>query len=240
MNQVFYIASGRGGTGKSVFAVNLAATLGMMGRNTLLIDMNPGMRTLDLMLDAENEAIYHVFDVMDGVCMLEQAVVRMEKPASLYLLPGGLMEDRDRLDREKWQALIDDAKENFDFIVIDGAPGADEFVTTCAAAAEETLIVVTPEQTALRNADMLEDRLIRKRVLKRRYVLNRIYPSLTEQGLESEPQEINMQFKCEMLGMILEDDIFRVSSDAGIPAVLKKESYVSGNFRNIAERLIHK
>ena len=52
MNQVFYIASGRGGTGKSVFAVNLAATLGMMGRNTLLVDMNPGMRTLDLMLDA--------------------------------------------------------------------------------------------------------------------------------------------------------------------------------------------
>ena len=37
---------------------------------------------------------------MDGVCMLEQAVVRMEKPTSLYLLPGGLMEDRDRLDRE--------------------------------------------------------------------------------------------------------------------------------------------
>ena len=64
MNQVFYIASGRGGTGKSVFAVNLAATLGMMGRNTLLVDMNPGMRTLDLMLDAENEAIYHVFDVL--------------------------------------------------------------------------------------------------------------------------------------------------------------------------------
>ena len=100
--------------------------------------------------------------------------------------------------------------------------------------------MVTPEQTSLRNADMLEDRLIRKRVLQRRYVLNRIYPSLTEQGLESEPQEINMQFKCEMLGMILEDDIFRVSSDAGIPAVLKKESYVFGNFRNIAERLLHK
>lgn len=240
MNQVFYIASGRGGTGKSVFAVNLAATLGMMGRNTLLIDMNPGMRTLDLMLDAENEAIYHVFDVMNGVCMLEQAVIRMEKPASLYLLPGGLMEDRSHLDWDKWQALVDDAKENFDFVIIDGAPSADEFVTACAAAADETLIVVTPEPTALRNADMLEDRLIRQRVFRRRYVLNRIYPSLTEQELEPEPQEINMQFKCEMLGMILEDDIFRVSSDAGIPAVLKKESYVSGNFRNIAERLIHK
>lgn len=239
MNQSFYIGSGRGGTGKSVFAVNLAATFAMLGRNTLLVDMNPGMRSLDIMLDVEYEAIYHVFDVMNGICQLEQAVIRIENPSNLYLLPGGLLEDREQLNSGKWKKFLGETGEIYDCIIVDGAPGADCFVTDCASACDETLVVVTPELTALRNGDMLEDQLIRKRVLRRRFIINRMKPELVERGLETEASDINRQFKCEMLGMILEDDNFRFSTDAGIPVVLKEKTYIAENFRKIAGRLMN-
>lgn len=238
MNQSFYIGSGRGGTGKSVFAVNLAATFAMFGRNTLLVDMNPGMRSLDIMLDVECEAIYHVFDVMNGVCQLEQAVIRIENPSNLHLLAGGLMEDREHFDLKKWNSFLEETGELYDCIIVDGAPGADRFVMDCASACDETVMVVTPELTALRNADMLEDQLIRKRVRNRRFVINRMKPELVERGLETEASDINRQFKCDMLGMILEDDNFRFSADAGIPVVLKEKTYIAENFRKIAGRLM--
>lgn len=238
MNQSYYIASGKGGTGKSVVAVNLAATLALLGRNTLLIDMNPGLRTLDILLNVEFEAIYHAFDVMNGVCTLEQAVVRIEEPGNLYLLPGGLLEDRKKFDNKKWEALLSETKEEYDCIVIDGVSGISDYLIGCAKEADETIIVTTPEATALRNGDMLEDQLIRNRILQRRYLINRMKPDLIQENLELDAKEIDRQFKCEILGMILEDDSFRLFADAGIPIVLKEDSYISGNFRKIAQRLI--
>ncbi len=238
MRKSFYIASGKGGTGKSVVAVNLSAALALMGYNTLLIDMDPGMRNLDLLLETECQSVYHVFDVMNGICPLEQAIVRMEEPEKLMLLPGGLLEDRDNLELEKWRELIRACKESYDFVIVDGASGADDFVLTCSQGTDETIIVVTPETTSLRNADMLEDRLIRGRVLKRRLLINRIRPELEKEGLEPSPKEIDRRFKCELLGMILDDDNFRLFSDAGIPIATRSDSYISRNFRRIAERLV--
>ncbi len=238
MNQSFYIASGKGGTGKSVVAVNLSASLALMGYNTLLIDMNPGMRNLDIMLEVEYQAIYHVFDVMNGICSLEQAAVRLDEPEKLYLLPGGLLEDREKLDEVKWRAFMTECKAHYDYIIVDGSSGADDFVLTTAKGTDETILVVTPERTSLRNGDMLEDRLIRARVLRRRFLINRMRPELQKEGLEVPPKEIDRQFKCEILGMILEDDNFRLFSDAGLPIAVRQDSYISRNFRRIAERLI--
>ncbi len=238
MNQSFYIASGKGGTGKSVIAVNLASAFSLLGRSTLLIDMNPGFRTLDLLLGVEYEAIYHAFDVMNDVCSLKQAAIHVSKAKNLYLLPGGLLEDRKNFDEQKWQALLALAKEEFDCIVVDGIAGVDEFLLGCACKTDETIIVTTPEPMALRNADMLEDQLIRNRVLRRRYIINRMKPDLIHEQLEVDAKEINSRFKCDILGMILEDDRIRLFADAGIPIVLKDDSYITRNFEKIAQRLI--
>ena len=67
MGKVHLIASGKGGTGKTMFAVNYGATLAMKGHSVVIIDMDLGMRNLDLYCGLENNVVYDVFDVMTGV-----------------------------------------------------------------------------------------------------------------------------------------------------------------------------
>ena len=55
MGRTIAIVSGKGGTGKTMFAANLGATLAKMGRQTILIDMDTGLRNLDLYLGLENK-----------------------------------------------------------------------------------------------------------------------------------------------------------------------------------------
>lgn len=76
MGRTIAIVSGKGGTGKTMFAANLGATLAKMGRQTILIDMDTGLRNLDLYLGLENKVVYDVNDVMNGLCRIRQAVIK--------------------------------------------------------------------------------------------------------------------------------------------------------------------
>ena len=58
------IASGKGGTGKTMFAANLGTTLAGQGHKVVLIDLDTGLRNLDLYLGIENNIVYDVNDVL--------------------------------------------------------------------------------------------------------------------------------------------------------------------------------
>lgn len=66
MGRVFLIASGKGGTGKSMFSVNFGATLARRGSSVVLVDMDLGLRNLDLYFGLENHVVYDVYDVLTG------------------------------------------------------------------------------------------------------------------------------------------------------------------------------
>ena len=70
MGKTIAIVSGKGGTGKTMFAANLGATLSKLGKHTILIDMDTGLRNLDLYLGLENRVVYDVNDVMNGLCRI--------------------------------------------------------------------------------------------------------------------------------------------------------------------------
>ena len=76
MGKAIVIASGKGGTGKTMFAANLGATLSRQGHKTVLIDLDTGLRNLDLYLGLENNIVYDVNDVLTGVCRIKQALVK--------------------------------------------------------------------------------------------------------------------------------------------------------------------
>ena len=56
MGRTIAIISGKGGTGKTMFAANLGATMAKMGKRTILVDMDTGLRNLDLYLGLENSS----------------------------------------------------------------------------------------------------------------------------------------------------------------------------------------
>ena len=74
MEKVFLVASGKGGTGKTMFAVNFGALLAKCGKRVALIDMDLGMRNMDLYLGMENRVVFNIMDVMSGICRLNKAM----------------------------------------------------------------------------------------------------------------------------------------------------------------------
>lgn len=66
MGKVILVSSGKGGTGKTMFSVNLGALLAEKGYKTILLDMDMGLRNMDLYLGMENKVVYNIMDVMSG------------------------------------------------------------------------------------------------------------------------------------------------------------------------------
>ena len=64
MEKVWVVGSGKGGTGKSTMVVNLGAAMAAQGHRVLLIDLNVGMRCLDLLLGLDDRVLFDVLDVL--------------------------------------------------------------------------------------------------------------------------------------------------------------------------------
>ena len=62
MGEVILVASGKGGTGKTMFSVNMGAMLSRYGYRVMLIDMDMGLRNMDLYLGMEDRVIYNLMD----------------------------------------------------------------------------------------------------------------------------------------------------------------------------------
>jgi septum site-determining protein MinD len=62
------VASAKGGVGKSTLCTGLGRILAEQGHKTLLIDMDIGVRSLDLLLNVAEKTVYNWGDVMVGNC----------------------------------------------------------------------------------------------------------------------------------------------------------------------------
>ena len=81
MGEVILVASGKGGVGKTSFVANGGVVLSQMGYKVLLIDMNMGLRNLDIYLGIESKVVYDIADVLTGMCRVKQATVKDRKEA---------------------------------------------------------------------------------------------------------------------------------------------------------------
>lgn len=238
MSKTIYITSGKGGTGKSTFAANIGLTLAYMGKCVILLDMNMGMRDLDLYLGVQNEAIFDVYDVIMRTCEPRDAIIHSNFVDKLAIIPahqGGNWIDISRADIDE---LIEHLKGEYDIVIMDGAPGINRAVDLCHSSADEVIIVTTPDYSAIRDADAIEDRLIKNEIMNRHYVLNRVMPVSDDLGCGPSLVEIDLRFRSQLLGVIMEDENIRASCNIGIPIVAKRDTYIARNFDKIAERVI--
>ena len=78
MGKVILIASGKGGTGKTMVTVNLGAVLAQRGNRVMLMDLDMGMRNLDIYLGMESKVVYNIMDVISGICRIKKAMIRVD------------------------------------------------------------------------------------------------------------------------------------------------------------------
>lgn len=76
MGRITVITSGKGGVGKTTATANLGVALSKLNQKVALVDMDMGLRNLDVILGLENRIVYDLVDVAEGICPLSRALIR--------------------------------------------------------------------------------------------------------------------------------------------------------------------
>lgn len=167
------IASGKGGVGKSNLAANLAVALGAQGARVLLLDADLAQANLDLLLGLHPR--FDVQHVISGQKSVEEIVIDGPRGVALVPAASGAPElaELDDYRRECLLRGLGTLDREVDLIVIDVASGVSRQVLSFCLAAEEVLVVTTPEMPAFSDAYAMIKRL-RQRGLTRppRLVVN--------------------------------------------------------------------
>jgi flagellar biosynthesis protein FlhG len=165
------VASGKGGVGKTNVAANLAVALCLLGKQVMIMDADFGLSNIDVLFRVAPKQ--GILQLLTGGLALQDIVV--DGPHGIKILSAGSgVQEIQALD--PWQRLkiLDafDAYENdIDVLLIDTAAGLSENAAFLCSAAQETVIVTTPEPTSTADAYTLIKALHTRHQEKKFHVL---------------------------------------------------------------------
>ena len=175
MGTVITVTSGKGGTGKTSITGAVAASLSLMDRTVLCIDMDIGLRNLDISLGLNDRALMDFSDVALGRCPLARAVVPHPTLKGLSLLTSPMSLPAS-LTPEKIRALLDTARGMYDYILIDSPAGLGAGFRLAICGADRAVVVATNDASSLRDAQRTVSELDHMRQVH--LVMNRIQTKL--------------------------------------------------------------
>lgn len=207
--RIIAVTSGKGGVGKTNLTVNLAIALAMAGQRVLIIDADLGMANVDVVLGVMSK--YNLLHLLED--NIEVKDVLMEGPCGIRFISGGSgmeqlanmsMQDRNHL-MEKLYACEQFA----DIILVDTGAGLSHNVLDFIVAADEVILLTTPEPTAMTDAYAVMKAYNMYASSKNiKLVVNRVY----ERGEEEEvvqklvrTADRFLQLPLKFLGHIYED-----------------------------------
>ena len=238
MGKVILVSSGKGGTGKTMFTVNLGAALAMKGKRVMLIDMDMGLRNMDIYLGMENRVVYNLMDVMSGICRIKKAMLKVSGFDTLYFMAASPRRDDRDITPLHMEILCSKLRRYFDYIIIDCPAGIGDAFDVSMTPADKVIIVTEPGAASLRDADVTERYLQEKGKTDISFIVNKVKVDLMRAGLVPGIQEIISMFKGPVIGMIQDDDNIHISTNKGIPIVCKQGTYIERNFMEIAARVM--
>jgi flagellar biosynthesis protein FlhG len=152
--RVYAVTSGKGGVGKTNLAANLATVAARAGKRVLVIDADLGLANVEIVMGVKPR--YHLGDLLDPSRGLSIDDVLCECPGGVMLLPAGTgVQTLTQLSDAQKLALVqalDPLEDRFDLVLIDSGAGIGENVLFFVGAAQEALLVVSPEPTSLVDA----------------------------------------------------------------------------------------
>ncbi len=240
MTRIIVVTSGKGGVGKTTVTANLGMTLAKMGYRVALVDGDFGLRNLDLLLGLENRVVYTAVEVLAGECRLDQALVRDKRQPGLVLLPATQNRKAEMITPNHMKWMIGELAPQFDFVLIDSPAGIEMGFKNAIAAAQEALIVTTPEISAVRDADRVIGLLEASNITPARLIVNRLRPAMVEASEMMSVEDVSEILAVQLIGVVPEDERVITSTNRGEPLVLEANSTsrAAQAFDNIAHRLI--
>jgi len=236
--QVIVVTSGKGGVGKTTTVANVASALARLGYKVVVMDLDIGLKKLDLILGLENRVIYDIVQVIEGECTLKQALVKDKRFPDLYMLPAAQTRNKDDIKPEQVKELCAELKANFEYIFIDCPAGIEQGFRNAIAAADRAIVVTNPEVSAVRDADRIIGMLESANFQDIKLVINRIRNDMVKSGDMLSIEDLLEHLCIDLLGVVPEDKNVVISTNKGEPIILNEQSQAAIAFNNIARRIL--
>lgn len=238
MGHCIGITSGKGGVGKSSICVGLAIALTKRDFKVCLVDMDLGLKNLDIMLGLENRVFYDIGDVALEKCSLSQALIKSKNTDKLYLLCGCKTIQIEKMNLDMFNKIIDELKDKFDYILFDTAAGIESGFKYTTHLVDQVIVVSTLDSTSLQDADRIIGLLMKENISDIKCIINRYNSKHIDKGISIQLKNALEYLSVECIGIIYEDEQIIRGNNLGYPMAFNESSKVFQSFNKVVDVLL--
>lgn len=245
MARIIVTTSGKGGVGKTTTSAAFGTGLALRGHKTVLIDFDVGLRNLDLIMGVERRVVYDFVNVIHGEAQLHQALIRDKRVEGLAILAASQTRDKDALNIEGVERVLDELAKEFDYIVCDSPAGIEKGAHLAMYFADEALVVTNPEVSSVRDSDRILGLLSSKtraaeqgRRVREHLVVTRYSPKRVGKGEMLSLDDIGDILGIPLLGVVPESQSVLAASNAGTPVILEQASDAAQAYTDAVARFM--
>jgi len=245
MARIITVTSGKGGVGKTNISINLAIALSEQGYRVVILDADFGLANIDVLFGIVPK--YTLLNVIRN----EKSILEIisEGPMNTRFISGGSgVEELLKLDRQQIMKFVESIAlldKLADIIIVDTGAGLSENIISFIMAADEVLLVTTPEPTSITDAYALIKTVSNRDKSKRiRLIVNRVDSVDEANDVSNKLVLVADKFlgiKVEPTGYIMQDEAVTKAVKHQKPfALTHPKSMATRNIRDICAKLIDK
>lgn len=242
-SKVIAVTSGKGGVGKTNITINLAIALSDMGLRVAILDADFGLANIDVLF-----GLIPKFTLVDVIHNRKNILeILSDGPRNVKFISGGSgVEELIKLEKSQLEKFVNNIgllDRIFDVVIIDTGAGLSDNVMSFVMAADEVLLVATPEPTSITDAyaliKMVSNRDKEKMI---RVIVNRAESAGEANDILNKFCIVSDKFlglKLHPLGFILHDEVVMKAVKLQQPFALSfPKSQAYKNVREISGRLM--
>lgn len=230
--KIIMMASGKGGTGKSTISVFCGSALAARGKRVLLVELDSGLRSVDIISGVYGKTVYDIQDVLSGRASGDDAVVQSPIYPNLFVISapysGG------EIKAGSLKVFCTKMRDYFDYIIIDTAAGLGAPLLAAKEAADTAVMVLTPDPVSMRDGRIVTDMLSEGGPSDIYLLINRVRTGKEKNPIKDFDECIDT-VGAQLLGLVPESELIRQSGANG--SALPEKSVEKTVFKNIAARL---
>lgn len=243
MGNVIMITSCKGGVGKTTMTAGIATSLASQGKKVIAVDMDFGVRSLDLALGFENSVCSNAYNLINEECPLETAYISNPVLPELNFMPApvgfdnSMLEGISPLQIEKFICLL---KQNFDFVFLDMPAGFGRLFELVASSKslDTPVVVCSHSPSSVRAAEKTAFELYKLGKSSASLIINMFNIPFVKKGYYPGIIDIIERSSVKLLGVVPEDKtIDSIQQRGGLINCLTLTGDGSNAVRNIAMRL---